>query len=130
MSAGMWIHWERGLPSKHEIGIIAKKMSVTRLHAAAACMEVWSWAEDQTENGFIEVTPADISEVVRIPGIGEAMLAAGWLIEVKGGVQVPNWERHNSLPAKRRAMNAMRMRTFRMEQRAQNLHNRAQKVRN
>ena len=119
MSAGMWIEWEKGLPSKPEVGRIAREMKVTRLHAAAACMEVWSWAEDQTENGHIATTPQDVSDSVRIPGIGEAMLNAGWLIQMDNGVALPNFERHNGQPAKRRALKMLRMRLARAEKKAQ-----------
>lgn len=129
MSAGMWIRWERGLPGKPEIGIVARSMGVTRLHAAGACMEVWSWAEDQTSDGFVPVSLEEISEILRMPGVAEAMKAASWLIEVPGGVMFPNWDRHNGEPAKRRALNALRMRVARAEQRAQKLHERANNVR-
>jgi len=115
----MWIEWEKGLPAKPEIGKIAKAMGVTRLHAAAACMEVWSWAEDQTETGHIATSPDEISESVRIPGIGEAMLDAGWLIQLDDGISIPNFERHNGMPAKRRALKMLRMRITRAERREQ-----------
>lgn len=129
MAAGMWIEWEKGLPGKPEIGRIARMLGVTRLHAAAACMEVWSWAEEQTETGIISISPEEISDAVRIPKIGEAMLAAEWLVQVPGGLAFPNWDRHNGQPAKRRALNALRMRAARADAQTQSMNKRAQSVR-
>ena len=129
MATGFWIEWEKGLPGKPEIGRIARELGVTRLHAAAACMEVWSWAEEQTEDGRIDATLADVSEAVRLPGIAEAMAVAGWLVEECGVVTLPNWGRHNGRPARRRQLNALRMRAERAEQRAQNPHACAKHVR-
>jgi hypothetical protein len=81
-------------------------------------MEVWSWAEDQTETGHIATSPDEISESVRIPGIGEAMLDAGWLIRLDDGISIPNFERHNGMPAKRRALRMLHMRLVRAEKKA------------
>ena len=128
--AGHWIEWEKGLVRKPEVLRIARAMGCTPQHAAACCMMVWEWAEDVTENGLIEgLTPADVSFAAGVDGNGEAMIAAGWLIETGDAVALPNWERHNGWPAKRRALNALRMRVARAESRARRLNTRAQNVR-
>jgi hypothetical protein len=128
--AGHWIEWEKGLVRKPEVLRIARAMGCTPQHAAACCMMVWEWAEDVTENGLIEgLTPADVSFAAGVDGIGEAMIAAGWLVETGDAVALPNWERHNGWPAKRRALNSLRMRVARAEARARRLNTRAQDVR-
>jgi DNA replication protein DnaT len=79
-------------------------------------MLVWEWAEDVTENGIIEgVTAEDVSFAAGVDGIGEAMTEAGWIIETGDAVALPNWERHNGEPSKRRAADAMRKRVRRRE---------------
>ena len=127
--AGLWIEWEKGLVRKPEVVRIARILGCTPQHAAACCMMVWEWAEDVSENGIIPgVTAADVSFAAGVAGIGEAMLAAGWLVETGDALVLPNWERHNSEPSKRRALKAHRMRVYRAEKKAQELHVRGQAV--
>ena len=101
--AGHWIPWECGLTRKREVVIISRALGVSRLEAAAMCMSVWEWAQDQSLDGLIVgMSPVEISDAVSLPGIGEAMQQAGWLIPGEGCVQFPNWERFNGRPAKAR----------------------------
>lgn len=107
--AGHWIPWEIGLERKREVLIIARLLGVTRREAAAMCMEVWAWAADQSVDGLIRgFTPEDVSDAVGIQGIGEAMAdpSCGWLIVDDSSIQLPNWDRFNSRPAKARMLKA------------------------
>ena len=123
--AGHWIEWEKGLVRKPEVLRIARLMGCTPQHAAACCMMVWEWAEDVTENGIIAgITAADVSFAAGVDGIAEAMITAGWLLETDDSVVLPNWERHNGEPAKRRAVDAMRKRAKRREDRIRTLTDR------
>jgi len=123
--AGHWIEWEKGLVRKPEVLRIARLMGCTPQHAAACCMMVWEWAEDVTENGIIPgITAADVSFAAGVDGIAEAMITAGWLLETDDSVVLPNWERHNGEPAKRRAVDAMRKRAKRREDRIRTLTDR------
>ena len=109
--AGFWIPWELGLSKKREVMIISRSLGVSRREAAAMCMEVWEWAQDQTLDGLIAgMCPIDVSEAVGIPGIGESMELAGWLRNGDGNVQFPNWERFNSKSGKERLWAAERKR--------------------
>ena len=120
--AGMWIEWEKGLVRKPEVIRIARILGSTPQHAAACCMMVWEWAEDVTENGIIPgVTAADVSFAAGVAGIGEAMVAVGWLLEMDDSVVLPNFDRHNGEPAKRRAFNALRKRVLRREDKTRTL---------
>ena len=104
---------------------MARSMGLSPLYVAACCMLVWAWAEDVTENGLIEgVTAADVSFAAGIEGIAEAMVEAGWLIETGDAVALPNWDRHNGEPAKRRAVDAMRKRVRRREDKLRTLRGR------
>jgi len=127
--AGLWIEWEKGLARKPEVLQLARILGSTPQHAAGCCMLFWEWTEDVTENGIIPgVTPADASFATGVEGIGEALLEVGWLIETDDGIVLPNWERHNGDPAKKRARNAQRMRVARAKKRAQREHERAGNV--
>ncbi len=120
--AGHWIEWEKGLVRKPEVLRIARLMGRTPQHAAACCMMVWEWAEDVTESGIIAgVSAADVSFAAGVEGIAEAMIEAGWLLETDDSVVLPNWERHNGEPAKRRAVDAMRKRVQRRVDRMRTL---------
>lgn len=115
MPAGFWIAWECGLASKREVLKIAKALGVTARDAAASCMEVWEWAESQTDNGTISgIDFEDVSAAVRIPGIGEAMAEVGWLTNGDGSVHFPKWERFNSKSAKKRMRDRERQAAFRL----------------
>lgn len=111
--AGHWIPWECGLVRKREVLVIAKHLRVSRREAAAMCMEVWEWAQEQSLDGLVHnVAPEDISDALAISGIGEAMVAAGWLVASDSCVQFPNWERFNGRPAKARLLAAERKRRY------------------
>ena len=128
--AGDWIKWEKGLVRKAEVIRIARALKSTPQHAAGCCMQVWEWAEEQTADGSIPgIGLADVSLAVGVPGIGEALAAADWLRTSGDGIVFPHWNRHNAQPAKARALNSLRMKVTRAEQRAQALHERARSVR-
>lgn len=113
--AGMWIPWECGLTRKREIIMIAKHLGVSRREAAAMCMEVWEWAQEQSVDGLIVgIDCKDVSDSVGIDGIGESMHEVGWMIDGDGNVQFPNWHRFNSKPAKQRLLCAERKRRERV----------------
>jgi len=123
--AGLWIQWEKGLVRKPEVLRIARKLGCQPLQAAGACMLVWEWAEDVTEDGVVPgMTAADVSVAAGVPGIGEAMAEAGWLVETSDAVSFPNWTRHNANPAKRRARRAQYMLEYRAEKKAQAIRER------
>ena len=123
--AGHWIEWEKGLVRKPEVMRIARALQCTPQHAAACCMMVWEWAEDVTENGIIPgVSAADVSFAAGVQGIGEAMVGAGWLLETEDSIVLPNWDRHNGEPSKRRAADALRKRVQRREDRMRTLRGR------
>jgi len=112
--AGFWIPWEVGLAKKREVLMIAKTLGISRREAAAGCMEVWEWANEQSIDGIVfGVTVEDISDAVGIPGLGEAMQSAGWIFSGERSVQFPNWDRYNAKSARSRFLNASRVRKHR-----------------
>lgn len=104
-----WIPWVKGLPQKAEIIRIASRLSVTQNEAAVQCMVVWGWADEQTVDGFIAgIRAADVSNSLRLPGIGEAMVEVGWIVEERAGITFPKWDRYNTNSAKQRMQAAVR----------------------
>ena len=68
---------------------------------------LWNWARETTGTGFVgRITPSRIDSIVGITGF--AQHAGEWLLFRDGGVEFPNWDRHNSDGAKERAMTARR----------------------
>jgi len=115
--AGLWIEWEKGLVRKPEVIRISRILSCTPQHAAACCMQVWEWAEDVTSTGFVADIDAEaVSFAAGVPGIGEAMREVGWLSEEMSGINFSNWDRHNGEPAKKRALDALRKRQKRHDE--------------
>jgi hypothetical protein len=108
--AGHWIKWEKGLTKKPEVMRIARALGISTYEAAASCMLVWEWADDVTTDGLVVgVTLEDVNQAAGIPGIGEAMQAAGWLTGTATCIQFPNYNRHNGKTAKLRSETNRRM---------------------
>ena len=128
--AGHWIRWEKGLARKSEVLRIARTLHSAPEHAAGLCMRVWEWADDVTVDGsVIDMDAEDIDMAAGYKGIGGAMMAVNWIHIEDSCLKFPNWERFNGEPAKKRALNAHRMRVVRAEHRSQELDKRAKCVR-
>ena len=99
--AGEWIKWTKGLTRKREVLAISARVGCSPQQAAATCMEVWEWADDQTADGRID--HVDLAVMGRTLGCGEsfllAMVKVGWLLEESGGVRFVNFTRHNGASA-------------------------------
>lgn len=111
-----WIKWTKGLTRKREILLVAERLRVPPAHAAALCMQVWEWADDNTADGYLRgMTPRMISAAVGIPNIAEtlALPEVGWLHPIPDGVVIPNFDRHNGKTAKQRALTARRVEAHR-----------------
>lgn len=122
-----WQKWCNGLPSKREVIDMAKLLGRSRHEVASLCMDAWDWAE---KNGEIEPDPTDPKEVVcvvrivcaenpplneflAVPGFAEAMSSVGWLALRTGRMTFPKFGRHNGPQARRRELQAARVRAGR-----------------
>ena len=106
-----WIKWTKGLTRKREVLLLAQRMAIPPPHAAALCMLVWEWADDNTADGCLRgFTPGMISAAVGAPGIAEAMAdpAVGWLLDTGDACIFANFDRHNGQCAKKRDLAARR----------------------
>ena len=81
-------------------------------------MRVWEWADAHTENGHaLSVTALELSELLDMPGIGEAMVAADWIVEDPSGITFVNFDRWNLKTGKARLLTTLRKRRERRKER-------------
>lgn len=105
-----WLKIETHTPRKPEILMIARTLRVSRREAFAIVFETFAALDPLTHDGRLEhVRPAELDDLVGVPGIAEAMRAAGWLVDDgAGGLIVVNYSRHNGKSAKARAIDQAR----------------------
>lgn len=109
-----WIKRDKSLTSKPEVLQIASRLNIDRWSAAGRCEDVWSWADEHTENGHASgVTKVFIDQLVACDGFADAMVLVGWLHIDSNGVTIPNFDRHNGKSAKKRASDAERQKKSR-----------------
>jgi hypothetical protein len=112
-----WIAWVKGLTHRAEVLRIASRLSIDPQRAAACCMLIWEWADDETEDGgtFVPLLSliAHADRVTGVPGFGQAFSDVGWLIENANGSMFPNFDRWNGETAKQRLKEAARKASWR-----------------
>jgi len=109
--AGDWIKIETGLHQKPETLLLAKELNCPVDLVIGLLHRFWSWSNKSSTNGRLELIDlAMIDEVIRHDGFGKAMRGVGWLDEDEEGLYIPNFDRHNSQSAKKRALEQERKR--------------------
>jgi hypothetical protein len=113
-----WIKIDHNLERKPEVMRLAATMGVSTLEVVGLLVRFWCWIDEQSADGSVPlVSPHDVDTVVRKDGFCAAMLSVGWVHEGdKEGINVPNFDRHNSDSAKKRATEAKK----KQRQRARN----------
>lgn len=107
--AGDWIAWSKGFAKKTEVLQLAAAFKLTRQHAAACCMEVWEWFDDNTRDGHApSVTRFVLDDIAGVPGFTKGMIDIGWLDDDGENISVPKFERWNSQTAKSRILGTKR----------------------
>lgn len=82
-------------------------------------VRLWSWAEVSRINpNAMSITLEFLDKLVGKKGFGAALMKAGWLREVDGVMQFPNFGRHNGPEGKGRALTAQRVSRHRERKRA------------
>lgn len=70
---------------------------------------LWTTADLHSVDGFLKgLSLRALDRRAGIPGLGAELCRVGWLSEHADGLQVENFDRHNSASAKRRAQDARR----------------------
>jgi hypothetical protein len=123
--AGDWIPWDKTLPTKPEIGRLARALSTRKEPVLVACMRAWSWADDHgtaLEPDDIHVpgaAPEDVDAATGLLGFGRAMITVGWLRADEAGLIFPHMGRWLTHTAKARLMDRDRKRRARAHQTAE-----------
>lgn len=108
--AGDWIKIEHVTPDKPEIDVIAELTETNPDQVVGILIRLWIWADQQTLSGnAVSVTKKSIDRRAGVTNFSDAMIDAGWLVEVDGGMLFTNFERHNSKTAKQRALTSKRV---------------------
>lgn len=105
-----WIKVEKATARKPEILKIASDLGIHSDQAFGLCIRFWCWCDDQMESGYAQsVTPVALDSVFSCDGLTHALIKVGWLTTENDMLVIPNWERHLSKSAKKRALSAERM---------------------
>lgn len=108
--AGDWLKMEKATSRKPEILRIAAALSVHPDHAFGLCFRFWSWCDDHLTTGNASgVTAALVDALLERSGFCDALVSVGWLRVREGSLEVPNFDRHLSESAKKRALTAQRV---------------------
>lgn len=111
--ASDWMKVRLSLATCAKVRVIAHDMGVPVAHALGCMVTFYSWAHEQTTDGFLAgITEADIDEIAGgARGFAKALQnrAVRWLRVVEDGVWVERWVKHNGEGAKARAENSQRM---------------------
>lgn len=125
--AGDWIKVEKATARKPEVLRIADRLGIHPDHAFGLCVRFWFWCDDQLARGYAQgVTPAMIDVALGCVGFAQIALDVGWLRERSGRISIPNFDRHLSKSAKKRASSGERMRLSRSKNRCANVAPKAQ----
>ena len=115
MGYAAWIKLEHTTPDKQELYRMSEMLNLDVDAIFGKVMRFWIWADQNTDNGHISVTTlSQVDRVTFCPGFGAAMVKVGWLTVEDGELVIPNFDRHNSETAKKRANNLHRKRMSRL----------------
>ncbi len=107
--AGDWIKVEKATARKPEVLRIAVALGIHPDQAFGLCIRFWSWCDDQLETGNAPgVTGALLDALLERDGIATALALVGWIKVENGELVIPNYDRHLSENAKKRALTARR----------------------
>lgn len=108
--AGDWIKIEKATPRKPEVLSIAETLGINPDEAFGLCFRFWSWCDDHlTEGNARSVTKTSLDALLNRSGFSDALLKAGWLQARTGSLVIPNFDRHISQTAKKRALTSQRV---------------------
>lgn len=111
MVAGDWIKMRIDLRDDPAVFCMADKLKTDRDRVVGLLHHFWCWCSSQIENACAFCAHSvHVDELVGVAGFAQALEEVGWLEDTDDGIVIPKWDRHLSESAKRRAVNAARMR--------------------
>lgn len=113
--AGDWIKIRHNLDEDPRVLRIAQLLSIDDLDLLVGKLwRFWRYGDTQTVDGFIPFASAEtVDRITRLSGLGNALVAVGWIDVSDKGVQIVRFDDHISESAKRRASNTSRQRKLR-----------------
>lgn len=103
--AGDWIKMRVNLVTDPAVKAMARGLKLDAFSVVGRLHSLWSWADEHTEDGALPFTTReDIDDLTGKRGFADNLVAVGWLTDEDGKLSLPNFDRHNSDSAKRRAM--------------------------
>lgn len=107
--AGDWIKMRSNIVEDPAVIGIASALGIDEFSVVGRLHLLWAWADSQSRDGHASsVTEKWIDRKVQFAGFAAAMVSAGWLTIEAGGVEFPNFDRHNGETAKQRGLAANR----------------------
>jgi hypothetical protein len=104
-----WIKVEKVTPGKPEVLGVSQILGIHPYHAFGLCVRFWLWCDDQLDSESVTgmsqkfVTNVALDFVIGHVGFTDALVQVGWLVVENGRLVVPNFDRHLSESAKKRA---------------------------
>ncbi len=112
--AGDWIKMRVNLADDPAVITMATRLDAEEDVIVGKLHRFWSWADQQTTDGnAVGVTKKWIDRYISVTGFADSLEEVGWLIVKRGGITIPNFERHNGESGKRRTLTRDRVRNYR-----------------
>ncbi len=106
---GDWIQIRVGTPDKRQVYAMSASLKRSLDTVLGKLVRWWCWLDDNGEEGYTDMTPAQVDGMLGCKGFTEAMLAVGWAsLAEDGTVFVEHFDEFNGTEAKNRAMAARR----------------------
>jgi hypothetical protein len=119
--AGDWIKIRKDLIDDPAVICIAKDLDCSREEVVGILVRFWSWVDSHVSSGnHVKVTNVTVDELVGHEGFAVALEKAGWASFKDVFLKIPHFERHLSQNAKRRALNAEKVKRWRNQNVTQN----------
>lgn len=108
--AGDWIKMRGNLWDDPRISKLVDLTDSSEAAVIGGLYWLWATADQHTEDGIMPgLTLRQIDRKTGVQGIGEALIAIGWLADDPEGVRIVNFEEHNGSSAKKRCQTAKRV---------------------
>jgi hypothetical protein len=91
-----WLYGDRHTPSQQPSHAVTT--AVTQRVCVAAALDVWTSLQSsiRTDNTVLALAVDDLDVMSGVPGIGQAMVAAGWVEKLDNSLRFPNFREHNT----------------------------------
>lgn len=108
--AGDWIKMRGNLWDDPRVARLVDLTDTSEAAVIGALYWLWATADQHTETGvMLGLSLRQIDRKTGIKGIGDALVAVGWVADHTEGIRIVNFEDHNGSSAKKRAQTAKRV---------------------